>query len=94
MFPVSLTITQFFPANLTGLTGVVDNPILHGRQNKNSLKSAVLFCGSKLYIKETLLSYNFTTFAACGPLLPWTISNSTFCPSSSVLKPSDWIEEK
>ena len=40
------------------------------------------------------ICYNFTTLAACGPLAPSVISNSTFCPSSRVLKPSVWMAVK
>jgi hypothetical protein len=39
-------------------------------------------------------NYNRTTFAACGPLLPCTTSNSTRCPSSRLLNPEPWIAEK
>ena len=38
-------------------------------------------------------TYDFKTLAACGPLAPCTISNSTFSPSFSVLKPSPWSAE-
>ena len=37
------------------------------------------------------LCYIFLTFVACGPLGPCSISNSTSCPSSKVLKPSPWM---
>ena len=32
-------------------------------------------------------------FSAAGPFCPLTISNSTFCPSESDLKPEPWIAE-
>lgn len=34
------------------------------------------------------LCYSFTTFTACGPLAPCSVSNFTFCPSFNDLKPS------
>src|SRR6266513_3803073 len=38
--------------------------------------------------------YTRTTFMACSPLSPVFTSNSTTCPSASVLKPSIWMAEK
>src|SRR6266480_6966580 len=38
--------------------------------------------------------YTRTTFVAWSPLSPCFTSNSTTCPSASVLKPSIWIDEK
>lgn len=36
-----------------------------------------------------IFGYSFTTFSACGPRSPSTMSNDTSSPSLSVLNPSD-----
>src|SRR2546421_493293 len=47
-----------------------------------------------VFVSEVIANYSATTFTADGPLAPFSIENSTFWPSSKVLKSLLWIAEK
>src|SRR5436190_1231605 len=63
----------------------------HGGTNIQKPRPAVLAGGAT---RMAWGRYTRTTFMACSPLSPVFTSNSTACPSASVLKPSIWIAEK